>query len=92
MIESIGRYSAGEFLGDFVQVFKGIVSTSSNLKIFISPLPTISKLARVQAPIFQFDDEDIFELFQICLNQKFHQIVRQMNFNLSEVELIKETF
>ena len=90
MIGSIGPSAASEFLGNFVEVFKGVVSASSNLEIFISPLPAISKLARIQAPIFQFDDDDLFELLQLTLSQKFNRIIHQMNFCPNEVELIKE--
>lgn len=68
MIESIGPSAVSEFLGNFVEVFKRTVSTSSNVEIFTPPFPVFAKLARVQAPIFQFDNEDLFELFQISLS------------------------
>jgi hypothetical protein len=52
--------------------------------------PKFQSIPRIQAPVFQFDEEDLFDFFLFWLKEHFNQKLEQISLTEDELSLLKQ--
>ncbi|MFN7662404.1 MAG: hypothetical protein ACK5PQ_01585, partial [Alphaproteobacteria bacterium] len=90
MEETNGSSLTNQFISSFPSIFRGFISSSANIETFAESNEQILRLIRSQSPIFQFGEEDLFELLESVFQINLGKQIFDVGFEQDEIALIKE--